>query len=156
MANAIHAQAMANIHAAAFPQPETWTENVLRLQLELTGVFGLINADNGFVLARLAGDEAEILTLAVAPAVRRQGVGRALLAAAQAHAAEAGATAMFLEVATRNAAAIALYQSLGFRQVGRRSAYYTSGDDALVLKATLVKARLGTARGSSIAPLQQQ
>ena len=140
-AKAIHAQAMASIHAAAFPQSETWTENVLRLQLELAGAFGLISSGGGFLLARLAGDEAEILTLAVAPAARRQGVGTALLAAAQVQAAQAGASVMFLEVSIRNAAAIALYYGLGFRQVGRRGAYYTSGEDALVLKAPLSIAR---------------
>ena len=132
-----HAHDMASIHAAAFPHPETWNENVLRLQLDLPGAFGLINANNGFLLARLAGDEAEILTLAVAPAARRRGIGTALLAAAQARAAVEGAAAMFLEVSTRNHAAIGLYHSLGFQEVGRRPAYYTSGEDALVLKAPL-------------------
>ena len=85
----------------------------------------------------MAADEAEILTIAVAPAAHRQGIGAALLAAAMAQAALRGAAAMFLEVAEGNAAARALYAAAGFRQSGRRRRYYPDGADALVLRRSL-------------------
>ena len=137
LATAGHAQAMAAIHAAAFQPADSWSADVFRLQLELSGAFGLIDSDRGFVLARSTGEEAEILTLAVSPGARRQGVGTGLLVAAQAIAANGGAGAMFLEVSTGNDAALGLYGKLGFLPVGRRRAYYSSGEDALVLKASL-------------------
>jgi ribosomal-protein-alanine N-acetyltransferase len=89
------------------------------------------------LLARVAADEAEILTIGVAPEARRLGVGRGLLAAAMRRAASAGAAAMFLEVASTNTPARALYENAGFVRVGRRARYYPNGGDALVLRADL-------------------
>jgi ribosomal-protein-alanine N-acetyltransferase len=89
------------------------------------------------LLARITADEAEILTLAVAPAARRRGVGAALVDRAMQRAAAAGAGAMFLEVASGNQAARALYERAGFIRVGRRARYYPNGGDALVLRADL-------------------
>ena len=94
------------------------------------------SSQDGFILARAAGGEAEILTLAVAPAVRGQGLGRALLAAAARHAQTLGAANMFLEVGVDNPPALALYAGQGFVRVGQRKAYY-GGGDALILKAQL-------------------
>jgi ribosomal-protein-alanine N-acetyltransferase len=89
------------------------------------------------VLARVAAGEAEILTLAVVPGARRRGLGAALMQAALARAAEAGAREMFLEVAEGNEAARRLYGALGFAGVGRRPRYYSDGRDALVLRRSL-------------------
>ena len=91
----------------------------------------------GFMLARVVADEAEILTLAVDPRRQGRGVGRLLLQAAMGDARRRGAVAMFLEVAPSNAAALALYGSAGFVQVGRRPRYYPGGGDALVLRGPL-------------------
>jgi ribosomal protein S18 acetylase RimI-like enzyme len=93
-----------------------------RQLLALPGTFAFL-ADGecgGFVLVRTAGGEAEILTLAVAPAARRRGIGSALISAACRHAQEMGAAAMFLEVSRTNEPAKALYTRLGFREVGLR------------------------------------
>jgi len=87
----------------------------------------------GLLLLGLAADEAEILTLAVLPAHRRKGVARRLVTSAEERAVAAAARRLFLEVAEGNAAARALYAALGFAPVGRRPAYYPSGEDALVL-----------------------
>ena len=92
--------------------------------------------EDGFVLARVAGNEAEILTLAVAPAARGRGLGRALLQAVITKAAAMGANNMFLEVGVDNPAAMSLYAGLGFSTVGTRKAYY-NGRDALVLRLSL-------------------
>jgi ribosomal-protein-alanine N-acetyltransferase len=123
---------LAALHAACFP--DAWTTKALS-DLFATGAFAF-HSDDGFVLARVAGGEAEILTLAVAPVARGRGMGRALLTAAIAQARAMDAQTMFLEVGTDNPAALALYAGLGFIKVGDRKAYY-NGRDALVLRLPL-------------------
>lgn len=133
-ATPLHAAAMAAIHAAAFPPGERWGADAMALQLGQPGAFGLIDPAGALLLGRVAADEAEILTLAVAPPVRRQGRATALLRAAIAHVRGAGVRALFLEVGAGNAAAQALYAGGGFVEVGRRARYYADGSDALVLR----------------------
>ncbi len=132
---------LARLHAEAFAEP--WDEAALAGLVGSSGAFALL-ADDGFVLVRALAGEAEILTLAVRPAARRRGLGRALVQAAAAGAHEAGAESLFLEVAADNAAAIALYAECGFEPVGRRNAYYRRRTepavDALVLRKTLISA----------------
>ncbi len=132
-----HAPALAAIHAAAFPRGERWGADAISLQLGLPGAFGLVSPRGGFILARSVVDEAEILTLAVDPAARRHGIGRALMTRAMHTAGQRGAVSMFLEVAETNAAARALYVGCGFSEMGRRVRYYSGGIDALVLRATI-------------------
>ncbi|HUN39175.1 MAG TPA: GNAT family N-acetyltransferase [Acetobacteraceae bacterium] len=132
-----HVPAMAAIHAASFPLREAWAEDAFALQLVMPGVFGLIHPSGGLLLARVTMDEAEVLTLAVAPEARRHGIARALLSAAMATAKLQDAGAMFLEVAVGNAAAQALYRQAGFIEAGRRPRYYADGGDALILRAPL-------------------
>ncbi|HEY6431712.1 MAG TPA: ribosomal protein S18-alanine N-acetyltransferase [Acetobacteraceae bacterium] len=137
MATSAHAAALAEIHRAAFPPGEAWGADAIALQLGLPGGFGLLDPCGGMALARVAADEAELLTLAVAPQVRRRGIGRRLLIAAMERMAQAGAGTLFLEVSEANQAAQALYRSAGFRQAARRRGYYPDGADALVLSAAL-------------------
>ena len=87
------------------------------------------------VLLRVAADEAEILTIGVA--ARRQGIARALMAAALERARAQGARTMFLEVAADNGAARGLYEMLGFAPAGLRQGYYAGGADALLLRLEL-------------------
>jgi [ribosomal protein S18]-alanine N-acetyltransferase len=136
-ARAADATALAAIHGAAFPPPEVWGEEAIGLQLGLPGVFGLIDATGGMVLARVSGEEAEVLTLAVVPANRCHGLGGALLDAALREARNRGACAVFLEVSEANQAARRLYAAAGLVEVGRRRRYYADGTDALVLRAGL-------------------
>lgn len=145
-ASAAAATAMAAIHAVAFPPGEAWDAPAFAAQLALPGVFGRLEPRGGLVLARVAGEEAEILTLAVVPDARRAGLGRALLAAAAADATARGAREIFLEVAVANRAAVTLYAAAGFAEVGRRRRYYADGQDALVLRAAL-SPRGGAAAG---------
>jgi len=137
------APALAELHVSSFANG--WTEEAIRQLLASPGTFGFC-AENGFVLARVAAGEAEILTIAVRPSARRAGLGRRLVTAAAEQAARKGAQAMFLEVVTANAPARGLYEGLGFAEVGRRKAYF-DGQDALVLKAglPLCPPRLGIA-----------
>ena len=110
--------------------------------LRMPGCFACLHmsADevpSGMALLRVVADEAELLTIAVLPAARGQGIGAILLAEGLAEAAQRGAVRMFLEVAPGNAPAYALYERLGFSAVGRRRGYYADGSDALVLSKCL-------------------
>lgn len=129
---------LAALHAVCFR--DAWDAAAIAALLASPGAFVFHNRD-GFVLARIAGGEAEILTLAVAPHARGQGLGRALLQAAIIWAEGQGADAMFLEVGADNPHALALYAGLGFAKVGMRKGYYASaistGGDALVLRLPL-------------------
>lgn len=129
---------LAAIHAAAFDTP--WTTAAFAALLDQAGVH-LIEAADGFILMRTVLDEAEILTLAVAPAARRQGLGGRLVGDGLDAAARDGAARAFLEVAEGNAAARALYAAAGFVEVGRRPGYYARSDgpaeDALLLALNL-------------------
>ena len=133
----VDAAMLAIIHAFAFPEAEAWGPDAIALTLGLPGAFGFLRRGAGMILARVAAEEAEVLTLAVSPGTRRQGLGLALLRAAMAEAAQRGAAALFLEVSTSNAAARRLYARAGFAEVGLRPSYYADGSDALVLRAPL-------------------
>jgi ribosomal-protein-alanine N-acetyltransferase len=90
----------------------------------------------GFALSRLLMDEAELLLLAVEPAARGHGVGRALIESAAAIAVSKGARRLLLEVRDGNQA-LGLYRKAGFCEIGRRRDYYRGSDgttrDALTL-----------------------
>jgi ribosomal-protein-alanine N-acetyltransferase len=134
------AAALARLHGRCFTLPPPWSEAAFAGLLAQPGVF-LRTEAAGFVLGRVILDEAELLTLAVDPAARRQGAGRRLLAAFAAEAAARGATRVFLEVASGNMAARALYAGAGWAEAGRRRGYYQgaggAADDALILARAL-------------------
>ncbi len=81
----------------------------------------------------LFGEEAHILTIAVQPEFRGQGIGRWLMLALMEETRQAGCSAVALEVRPSNETALSLYESLGFRLIGRRKRYYPDKEDALVL-----------------------
>lgn len=136
--------ACADLHASAFPHDSWGVESLTRI-LAMPGAFGLAVPRQlppaGFALARVAGDDAELLTLAVAPGQRRRGTGRALVKATARHAARLGAHTLFLEVAATNRAARNLYAACGFSACGYRPDYYATGNgtarDAVVLARDL-------------------
>ena len=121
--------ALAEIHEASFPHG--WDADTLHRMIG-GGMFALVAKRQGgvdplgFVLVRAIGDEAEIITVATAPVARGRGVGRALMDEAIRRLQRDRVARLFLEVSERNAAALALYRALGFRQVGERKAYYAS------------------------------
>jgi ribosomal-protein-alanine N-acetyltransferase len=133
----LHAAALAAIHAAAFPAAERWSAKTFSDLLELPGVVGVVASDWGFVLARIAADEAEVLTLAVTPAHRRRGIARRLMQHVIAHLRTLGATVLFLEVAVANVPALGLYAAFGFCEVAKRPGYYASGEAAALLRLSL-------------------
>lgn len=134
------AEHLARLHGRCFaPLPETpWSAHAFRTILGLPTTYALLarhdeEEASALLVCRLLDNEAEILTLCVAPSVRRSGVAQGLLDTFLRH---LGAQSrVVLEVAVDNAAAIALYESVGFVPVGLRPDYYAGQDrkvDALV------------------------
>lgn len=137
-------EALAALHAKAFTDtPRPWTAAEFAAFLAEPSTI-LVTRPEGFAVGRVAGPEAELLTLAVEPAARRRGVGRALVLAFEAEAAARGAAEALLEVAATNGEGRALYAALGYRQAGRRRGYYgreaAPPIDALVLAKPLAAA----------------
>ncbi len=137
----VHAERLAALHASAFARP--WgtfeLERLLADRAVLAdGLFlGRSDMPSGFVLSRMVLDEAEILTVAVAPEARGQGHSRPLLAHHLDELARHGVRVVHLEVEEENAPALALYRRLGFAQVGRREGYYAKPDGARVAALTM-------------------
>tara|TARA_R110002049_G_scaffold5623_4_gene38089 strand:- start:10 stop:456 length:447 start_codon:yes stop_codon:yes gene_type:complete len=129
-------QRLAQIHAAAFVDDRPWTAAEFEA-LMASPFVAVFTQPDGFALTRLIVDEAELLTIAVAPAVQGQGTGRRLLTAWLDQLVAAQARTAFLEVAADNLGALHLYTSLGFQVSARRRGYYQRKDaaavDALVL-----------------------
>jgi [ribosomal protein S18]-alanine N-acetyltransferase len=151
LASLADADVMAAIHASAFAGADAWSRDVFSLQLSLPNVVGLLHPAGGLVLVRVAADEAEVLTLAVDPGVRRRGAGAALLREAMILVSGMGARTVFLEVSVANVVAYRLYTRMGFVQAGRRRHYYADRSDALVLRLDL-----GEDEGSALDPHHAQ
>jgi len=138
---------LAELHARSFDP--AWGPSEIASLLASPGSFGLLisrgDAPIGFLLGRAIAGEAEILSLGVLPEARRRGAARALVAAAIDHATSAGATRLFLEVAEDNSEARALYDTAGFRRVGRRVGYYRRADGPV--SAHVLERRLSDPRG---------
>ncbi len=134
------AAAIAALHAASFRRG--WSEDEVERLLTDRAVLAHRAVHSGalvgFVLSRLAAGEAEILSIAVAPARRGKGIARAMLDLHMRRLAGLGIRSLFLEVDEDNAPACRLYRRAGFRSVGRRPGYYQQGRDtagtALILR----------------------
>lgn len=127
---------IARLHAECFS--DAWSLEFLGRILAQPGTFSAIAMEEarpaGFVIARAHAGEAEIISLGVHPGSRRRSLATVLVRAAIAQVFHAGAVEVFLEVGAENSAARRLYGRLGFREVGRRPAYYGAGADALTLR----------------------
>ncbi len=132
---------LASLHKRCFVTPAPWDAASFAGFLADQLAFLLVEGEAGFLLGRTVAGEAELLTIAVAPEARRRGLGRKLMARFIYQAQLRGAERTFLEVAADNPAAIALYESCGFRQAGTRRGYYRTPTgqriDALVLARDL-------------------
>jgi ribosomal-protein-alanine N-acetyltransferase len=140
------APACARLHAEGFAHP--WSPEEIAELIASSSTVGAAALDpvsgrlRGFVLSRLAADEAEILTIAVDPAYQGKGVGRALLSENLRQMSNAGAKTMFLEVAKDNMSALALYERFGFVKVGERAGYYRRPDGSRAT-AVVMRKQLG-------------
>jgi ribosomal-protein-alanine N-acetyltransferase len=124
---------MVVMHAAFDPQyGEAWSSAQLLATMAMPGCWARLAMRGaqavGFSLCRAVVDEVELLLIAVAPQVRRQGAGSRLLLRAQEDAMARGGAMVFLEVREDNEAARCLYQSVGFAVIGRRADYYSGKD----------------------------
>ena len=146
--NLSDADALVEIHADAFARGWSAEDleallvepNVFALAIRRESIFG-IRRLVGFVLVRVAADEAEILTIAVSPSRRGRGYGRLLMEEAMRRLYRERVAACFLEVNRDNDRAVGLYQVLGFEEVGMRKGYYggdaESDGSALVMRLQL-------------------
>jgi [ribosomal protein S18]-alanine N-acetyltransferase len=136
------AEEIAALHAKLFDP--AWDAEGIRTLLEHPAATSLIAVAGAqkksviaFVIGQLAADEAEILSIGVSPDWQRVGLGAGLIEGLTRAARRGDARRIFLEVAEDNAAALALYSKLGFKEAGRRKRYYlrknAPGVDALTL-----------------------
>jgi len=136
------AEVLCALEAASFG-PASWGANAVAEGVSAPYVSALIASLNdekrecGFVFWRRLGDEAEILSIGVAPQWRQLGCGDALLRSVINEGRKSGCVRLFLEVDPRNHAAHALYRNCGFEQISRRLNYYKDRGDALVMRLEL-------------------
>lgn len=134
---ASHVPAVAAMERATFSDP--WSEASITEELENPLSLWLVAVCQdtvvGYIGSQTVLDASDILNVAVAPAYRRCGIGRQLLLSLEARLRAGGVTSLSLEVRPSNAAALALYAALGYREVGRRPRYYIKPrEDALILR----------------------
>lgn len=139
------AEEISGLHGKLFDP--AWDANAVKVLLEhpaatsLVAVAGSPKAIIGFIIGQLAADEAEILSIGIAPNWQRAGLATGLLEGLTRAARRGEAKRIFLEVAEDNEPAIALYRKFGFEEVGRRKAYYVrpgqAAADALTMALAL-------------------
>jgi ribosomal-protein-alanine N-acetyltransferase len=133
------AAAIAAVHGRSFRRG--WDEDEIRqllLDRNVTAQRLTIGAKLvGFILSRTTADEAEILSVAIAPSWKGRGLSRQLLDLHLRRLAGTGVRSVYLEVGESNVPACRLYRRAGFREVGRRQGYYENGATALILRRDL-------------------
>ena len=133
--------------AAQAPEAANWSkESYVKFACEAGSLALVLEADGqigGFLLGRLAADQAELLNLAVVGAQSRQGAGTALLTKAIQGWRLRGAKSVYLEVRESNTGAIAFYEKHGFAKMGLRKGYYRSPDEAALTMVKKLTASMG-------------
>lgn len=124
---------LAELHKQCFPH-KPWGANDFA-ELKKSGC-EIIASDNGFIVWRTVCDEAELITIGVAPDARRGGIAAAMLGIMAHELKKAGIKKIFLEVAATNTPARTLYEKNGFKTVGTRPKYY-DGVDAILMARDL-------------------
>jgi ribosomal-protein-alanine N-acetyltransferase len=124
------------IEGASFTAP--WNRNQFLQELDspVSCCLTALAADGavaGYLCLMFAADECTVMDIAVAPAMRGQGVGRLLMDRTLEECRHRGSRHLHLEVRVSAAPAIALYRAVGFTEAGRRRRYYRDGEDAIVM-----------------------
>lgn len=134
--NKDHVSQIAHLEAQCFSDP--WSEKSIASELENPLSLWLVAEENGQVFGYVGSqtvlDESDMMNVAVDPRFRRQGIARALIETLIAELAKMGSRCLRLEVRVSNENARALYERMGFQQLGLRKNYYHNPkEDALIL-----------------------
>lgn len=121
---------LANLHKQCFPH-KPWSADDFA-DLQKSGC-EIIASQNGFIVYRATCDEAEIITIGVAPDARRGGIAAAMLGIIENDLKKRGIKHIFLEVAADNTPARSLYKNNGYTEIGIRPKYY-DGVDAIMMR----------------------
>ena len=137
-----HISGIARMEAEIFSDP--WSEEAIRSLLvsEFSYSFVALRDSEpvGYFLGSCIVPEGEVFRIAVAPDLRRRGIGYRLLSEVIRHSREDGLEFLFLEVRSQNEGARALYRTLGFTEDGTRRAYYKNPtDDAILMHLDLTR-----------------
>ena len=118
----------------------SWTAEMLKAELENPLSVTVTHIENdrlaAFALGRVVADEGELYQIGTLTEFRGRGIAEKLLGALLDKMREKGAAVCYLEVRSRNAAAIALYEKIGFERVSVRKNYYPD-DDAVIMRRIL-------------------
>ena len=135
-----HVAAIAGLEKLCFSDP--WSEKSIETELSCRLSCWLVAMEGetlvGYVGSQTVMDESDMMNIAVHPDHRRKGIAEALVAGLEEQLRQRGSKALTLEVRDSNAPAIALYEKLGFAQVGLRKNYYRNPkEDARILRKEL-------------------
>jgi len=124
---------IAELHKQCFPE-HPWSASEF-MDLKKSGC-EIVASDNGFIVWRTVADEAEIISIGVAPDARRSGIAGALILLMEQELKKSGIVNVFLEVSEVNYPAKKLYEKYGFKPTGKRPKYY-NGVDAIIMTKSL-------------------
>ena len=135
--NSSHVAQIAALEKICFSDP--WSEKSVASELDNKLAFWLVATEGdtvaGYIGSQTVMDETDMMNVAVHPDFRRQGIAEALVNALVEQLKTMGSHCLTLEVRASNAPAIALYEKLGFHEIGRRRNYYRNPrEDALILR----------------------
>ena len=135
--NAAHVAQIAALEKICFSDP--WSERSIASELDNKLAFWLVATEGetvaGYIGSQTVMEETDMMNVAVHPDYRRQGIAEALVSGLVEHLKAMGSHCLTLEVRASNAPAIALYEKLGFAEIGRRKNYYRNPrEDALILR----------------------
>lgn len=122
---------IAELHKQCFPN-KPWSAEEF-MDLKKSGC-EIIASQNGFIVYRAVADEAEIITIGVAPDARRTGIAAAMLGIVEGDLKKRGVKHIFLEVAADNMPARVLYKNNGYIEIGTRPKYYDEVDAIMMRK----------------------
>ena len=135
--NESHVAAVAELEKICFSDP--WSEKSVASELNNKLALWLIAEEEdrvaGYIGSQTCGDESDVMNVAVHPDFRRRGIAEALVTGLADQLKAIGSRCLTLEVRASNAPAIALYEKMGFAEVGRRKNYYRNPrEDALIMR----------------------
>lgn len=135
--NESHVSQVAELEKICFSNP--WSESSVASELKNSLSLWLVAEEEGRVAGYIGSqtvcNETDMMNVAVHPGFRRRGIGEALVNALVEDLKAMESHCLTLEVRASNAPAIALYEKLGFSEIGRRKNYYRNPrEDALILR----------------------